>query len=648
MKKINRLLCLSIILNIIMISMFVLVAYQKRNLIKSKALNAIENILENKKYKNIEKTINDQHYKDKVTPQKRYLAIGFDDFRNSDFDMIIPLLKEYGVTATFNRISWNDNPSKSDLYKIYLVLQNGHELGDHTWFHYNHVFGEPLCNGQNPNEIEGNQIPFPTNEQLRNDYGNGKNAFGINLDSTIVAANYGWIGYYNNLGFNAIWRSLTDEQCQKIRDSFSIYKDNSGKLELFDKLSNKYLGTEGSSYGSWNNEKGCYTGGIFTGAKTSCNHEIWERLIQITKLYYQDIWNKDFQFATWSWPGDWVSPFHFIKDGKYYYDEQCTKLVNYMAEFQSSITGKKRSFTSTLYGGGYKLTHDTIYPSRIDGTQKTMMSNQLILNANLSRKNAITYSTNTYISYDKIASEYPEEFFTNNSKTKAAQMYDGKGSFYTFLEKLRQNTSNGMIQGEVIDSSDTYSERVFLEELLKYCKETGVEVISKAKAYDVCFNHPVLEGNLIYNPDLRNTAKEFLKDADNVPENPDGYIGDCKVCISNGLKSLNVSGKASYLHYGIPLGKIIYSASVKGNGNITIYTIKNNTPVDYVESDLIELGKIEIKSSLPQHYSMDFLIPNNPETEYEQVCGGLGEKIMGIKIVYSGRLEILNIDLRRQ
>ena len=647
MKKNSRLLCCSIFLNIIMVLMFAVLAYHKRSTIKTKAFTVIENILENKNYKEINKSINDQHYKDEVTPQKRYLAIGFDDFRESDFDMVIPLLKEYGATATFNRIAWNDNPSKKDLYNISLVFQNGNELGDHTWFHYNHVFGEPLCNGQNPIQIEGNQIPFPSNEQLRNNYGNGKNAFGLDLNSTIVAANYGWIGYYNNLGFNSTWKNLTDEQCQKIRDSFSIYKDNSGKLELFDRLSNKYLGTKGSSFGSWDNEKGCYTGGIFTGAKTSCNHEIWERLIQITKLYYQDIWNKDFQFTTWSWPGDWVSPFHFTKDGKYYYDEQCTKLVNYMAEFQSSITGEKRSFTSVLYRGGYNLTHDTIFPSRNDGTQKTMMSNQLILNANLSRKNAITYSTNTYVSYDKIAFEYPEEFFINNSKTKAAQMYDGKGSFYTFLEKLRQNTSNGMIQGEVIDSSDTYSERVFLEELLRYCKETGVEVISKAKAYDVCFNHPVFEGNLIYNPDLINTAKEFLKDADNVPENPDGYIGDCKVCISNGLKSLNVSGKASYLHYGIPLGKIIYSASVIGHGNITIYAIKNNTLVDYVESDLIKLGKIEIKSSLPQNYSIDFLIPDNPETEYEQICGGLGEKIMGIKIVYSGELEVSDIYLKK-
>ena len=643
-KRISKPFFISVSLNVVMFIMLCGIAYYKRDGIKSRIVSFTEDI----KYSKIDKSINNQKYESEPTPQKRYLAIGFDDFRDSDFDMVIPLFEKYGATATFNRIAWSENLSKKDLYKISQVFKNGHELGDHTWLHYNHVFGEPLCNGQSPNIIEGNQVPFPSNEQLRNDYGDGKNAFGLDLDSTIVAANYGWIGYYNNLGFNSTWRNLTDEQCQKIRDSFSIYKDTSGKIELLDKLSNKYLGTKGNSFGSWSDKEDCYTGGIFTGAKTSCNHEIWERIIKVTSLYYQDNWNKDFQFITWSWPGDWVSPFHFSKNGKYYYDEECKRLANYMAEFTSSITGEKRSFTSVLYRGGYRLTHDTIYPSRIDGTEKVMMSKQLILNASLSRNSALPYSTNTFVSYDKIATEYPEDYFVTDSKSKAAQMYDEKGSFYTIIEALRQNTSNGMIQGEVIDSVDSYSERVFLEELLKYCKGTGVEVISKAKAYDVCFNHSIQEGNLIYNPTFRNTAKEFLKDAESIPSNPDGYCGDCLVISSDGKRRLCINGKTTYLHYGIPLGKIDYSAFAKGKGEISIYAIKNNTPEEHNDADLLYFGSVNIDSNEEKSYLIDFEVPDNPETEYEQICGGLGEKVMGIKIVYSGNLEIENIDLRKE
>ena len=618
--------------------------YIKRVGIKSR----IHNFIINLKYLTIDKSIKSQKYEGDINSGKRYLSIGFDDFRESDFSMVIPLFRKYKATSTFNRVETKMRPSKNELYRMFQVMKYGNELGDHTWFHYNNVYGEPLCNGQDPKFLEGNQIPFPSNEQLRNDYGDGKNAFGLNLNSSVKTANYGWKGYEDKIEFDTSWGNLTDEQCQKLRDYFSLYKDKSGILDLFDSLSNKYLGTTGHSFGSWNDEKGCYTEGIFTEAKSSCNHEVWERIIDVTNLYYKDILNKDFQFKTWSWPGDWVSPFYFFKKGQCYYDEACTKLKNYMAQFKSSITGKQRSFTSVLYEKGYRVTHDTDFPSKKDGVKKVMMSNQLVFNAFLSRKSALPYSTNRTVFYGNIADDYPKNFFKGGPKSKAAQMYDGKGSFYTIIEALRQNTSNGMVHGEVIDSVDSYSERVFLEELLKYCKQTGVEVISKAKAYDVCFNHSVQDGNLIYNPTFRNTAKEFLKDAERVPPNPDGYIGDCLVMSSDGKRRLCISGKTTYLHYGIPLGKIEYSVFAKGKGEISIYAIKNNTPVEHDDSDLLCFGRVSVNSNEGKTYLIDFDVPDNPETEYEQICGGLGEKIMGIKIVYSGGLEIEKVDLRKE
>ena len=127
-----------------------------------------------------------QSYDGEVTPESRYLSIGFDDFRNSDFNMVIPLFKKYGATATFNRIAWNGTLSAEDISKINQVLSNGNELGDHTFFHCNYIYTDALCNGQNPEDVDGDQIPFPSNEQLRNDFGGGKNAFGLNLDCSIL------------------------------------------------------------------------------------------------------------------------------------------------------------------------------------------------------------------------------------------------------------------------------------------------------------------------------------------------------------------------------------------------------------------------------------------------------------------------------
>ena len=132
------------------------------------------------------------------------------------------------------------------------------------------------------------------------------------------------------------------------------------------------------------------------------------------------------------------------------------------------------------------------------------------------------------------------------------------------------------------------------------------------------------------------------------PPNPDGYSGDCSVVSSDGKKILCTNGKTTYLHYGIPLGKIEYSAFAKGNGKISIYAIKNNTPVEHNDADLLCFGSLNINSNEEKTYLIDFDVPNNPETEYEQICGGLGEKIMGIKIVYSGELKIEKIDLKKK
>lgn len=212
--------------------------------------------------------------------------------------------------------------------------------------------------------------------------------------------------------FDATWGELTDEQCQIIRNSFSIYKDQSGMLDKLDILSNKYLGTTGSSRGSWDMEKGCYTEGIYTGAKTSANHEIWERICQVTKLFYRDkvqprkwtsqrFWmkldeavsigqNEDFSFVTWSMPGAIRSPFYYEKDGKQYYDVNCMQSYNYLAQFPSTLVTDaygnpvNRSWTQVLRQAGYNMTHDTNYPGREDGQLLPMMSRQLIYNASLS------------------------------------------------------------------------------------------------------------------------------------------------------------------------------------------------------------------------------------------------------------------------
>lgn len=132
-----------------------------------------------------ENTISNSYYEGDINSQKRYLSIGFDDFRGSDFSLVEPLLSQYGATATFNRIAWVNELPKSEMAKIDRLENAGNELGDHTWFHCNYIFTDPLINGQDPCALEGNQNIFPTNEQLRNDRGDGKNAFGYDINEPV-------------------------------------------------------------------------------------------------------------------------------------------------------------------------------------------------------------------------------------------------------------------------------------------------------------------------------------------------------------------------------------------------------------------------------------------------------------------------------
>ena len=170
--------------------------------------------------------------------------------------------------------------------------------------------------------------------------------------------------------------------------------------------------------------------------------------------------------------------------------------------------------------------------------------------------------------------------------------------------------------------------------------------MNKKEAYDICFNQVLKEGNLIYNPRLRNTAKEFMPDAETVPAYPDGYSGDCTVIYEDGtLPTLCTNGQAAYLHYGIPMGKISFSANICGHGRIEVYGIQNSSHPALDHHTLPLLAEIDIHGETYQAICKDFIVPDMPKTAFEQVCEGIGDKFMGIKIVYSGQLQVNQLAL---
>lgn len=178
--------------------------------------------------------------------------------------------------------------------------------------------------------------------------------------------------------------------------------------------------------------------------------------------------------------------------------------------------------------------------------------------------------------------------------------------------------------------------------MLKFCKSAGIRVISKSEAYEICFNKVFDKGNLIYNPNLVNSVRLFLPDVENLPANPDGYIGECEVFDDGYSNLLHTKNTVTYTHYGIPIGCIKYSVQAKGTGFIKIYEIKNS------DVDNFELIKeINIDTDEFNSYECVFEIKDNPLTNYSFLCEEYGDKIMGIQIEYSGLLYLKKMSLNK-
>ena len=133
----------------------------------------------------------------------------------------------------------------------------------------------------------------------------------------------------------------------------------------------------------------------------------------------------------------------------------------------------------------------------------------------------------------------------------------------------------------------------------------------------------------------------------NVPTNPDGYTTGCAVEYdSDNAPILSTTSNVNYCHYGIPNGKIKYSANFKGNGSVTIYAIKNSSNYDHSsESVIAQIADVNSDTFIGKE--VEFIIPDNAMEQYDQLYEGYGNKIIGIRIVYSSGLKVKNIRLEK-
>ncbi len=569
--------------------------------------------------------LNVKKYHEPIEAQDRFLMVGVDDFRPTDLQWVMPLFERYGYRATFNGIA---SGSYKEMFFVKRAEKFGHEIGDHTFMHEQYPYFSPLYNGYDPSKPDGsNQEPYPSNDDMRADRGDGCNALGYPLNSRVDYLNY----YHNpdvlnkeELSFispitedvDITWRELSDEQCQRIRDYYSLIKDD--KLCRFlDELSAVYIGTYGYSKNSFDPNSGCYTRGIFTDCKTSENHEIWERIMYLQRVYQRDYNHISYDCITWSMPGMKCGDLFYEKNGIRYYDRLHTKPANLLANMQTSPSCIGiRSMRGILNKYGYCIAHDIRMPSWLDGYEVPEMQNMMIRNARFSKPDALVY--------------YGERTVRQGEVREA-------------INVLRHRTVSGVVANAIVDSENDEQQMQFWRQILDYCKKTGVKVITKAEAYDICFNHKMDKGNLIYNPTLRNTIKEY--DPTAMDTNPDGYIGNCCVGLINDEPILMTNGDTKYTHYGIPYGKIIYSAIIRGKGEVNVFILRNKTKLNTEQE---QIASIQVDGTQFKKEKVEFEISDAPLTDYECRFAGWGDKICGIRIIYSAGLEVKNIKLVKQ
>ena len=84
---------------------------------------------------------------------------------------------------------------------------------------------------------------------------------------------------------------------------------------------------------------------------------------------------------------------------------------------------------------------------------------------------------------------------------------------------------------------------------------------------------------------------------------------------------------------------------MKGKGFIRVRFIKNSTDVNSIgSSELVCERRIDSENQYSTN-NIDFTVPTNDMTPYEQRCAGWGNMIIGIRLEYSGGLRVKDIKM---
>jgi len=568
---------------------------------------------------------------------RRFAAFSFDDGRPSDFAWVAPLFTRYGARATFNIINAPEHTQPDYVRQVNRLIADGHEIGDHTVLHHTYMYEQPLCDGRTT----------PSNDDLRLDRGDGRNVFHSPLHEKISESS--GVQSFSRIGLadDVTWGTLTDEDCAKIRSYYGVW-GHSDIMAYLDELSARYCGTKGSSTDpdSWNGT--AFTKGIFAGCRTTGNHEIWERLLEIQQRWYTDHFRLDAPPTNWSQPGGERCPcLLYSHNGKRYFDPACTILANHYGKLTSSRTGQRRSWADLLKACGYLTVSDSIFESQLDGSLFRSIMVGFHANAHYSKDDIVcrepAFDRLWFVPAEVNAPDQPP---LAGSTDWLKTIYETEENFKQGIDNLVQQCARGCIPMGLYDSIDTFGARLVYELYLQFCQKAGIASVTFREAYGLAFKQPVTEGNFFRNPGMERTVFSVISAA-NAPEAPDGWtagqVEDITLPDGNAARALVLAGTnpAEYFVYGIPPGTLDFTflARKGSEAKLTVKAVRNIDPCHQAETCPV-LAEIAIDGEDWQRYHTRIVLEDalklTHPSELSPTCDGLDNKICGLAFTLEG------------
>lgn len=635
-----------------------------------------------------------------TNPNDNYIVMLWADFFTEDRNIVLPLYEKYGFTGTFCRqikpLTANPLSTSYDRERLKMIERSGSYDADHTILHIVYTFSCPLYDGR----------ITPTNDDLRVERADGTNEWGHDVDLTVDATlgttlRDSWLNLSADIGATA-WKNLTDADCLAIRKSVGIFgmpldgATDQKVLEMLDFLSERYCGTTGISVDNYitrtpNTLGGVdpdpdhrILGGIFQGASSTQNHEIWERALIIIEAYKREFEGLTKAQITWGYPGGmgvgllYKEVFPESIYGRYL-DKEHTILSSGFAEFTSSINGNSRSFSDLLISLGYKFSlgsGGTVYADYpYDYISLSERQRLFQKNAFVSKPNEIGWNNsktlrvfddtlssteqNTLVGESDIVKAF-YDFTATTARYSSITAY-ANANFSAVIKQIAKLLAWGQIpfisvDSGIFDGSATKKASTALayEALMQFCLRNGIKCISAEEAIDLCFNKQLTITNYFPNPTLKRIIYDTIPTSENIPSNPDGWdngviesgtVNGETVNILYVDNSVGGTELRTFIRlYALKIGTASVSFYAKGKGSMKVRVIKNsNTYTDSIFStQIISTVLIDSEADYALHTGSFNIIdadletysePTTPtEIQYQQYMKRLGDKWCGLQI----------------